>query len=63
MFFTQEQWLKLSIDFTTEERPAAENEFEENSTKNMTLTFFGKSMEIPRDKATIKLKKRQEKKV
>ena len=51
--------MKLCIDINTEERAAAESEFEKNSPKNINLSVFGKSMENAGEKQTIKLKKRQ----
>ena len=53
--FTQSLWMKPYVDFNTEKRQQARNEFEKNFFKMMVNAIFGKSMECVRDHTVVNL--------
>ncbi|XP_031559466.1 uncharacterized protein LOC116295702 [Actinia tenebrosa] len=53
--FRQEPWMQPYIDFNTQKRTAAKNDFEKNLFKLMNNSVFGKTMENIRKRVSIRI--------
>ena len=53
--FTQEPWMAPYIDFNTQKRTVAKNDFEKNLFKLMNNSVFGKTMENIRKRVNVKI--------
>ncbi|XP_031549086.1 uncharacterized protein LOC116286658 [Actinia tenebrosa] len=53
--FRQEPWMQPYIDFNTQKRTAAKNDFEKNLFKLMNNSVFGKTMENIRKRVSVKI--------
>ena len=56
--FRQSRWLEKNINFNTQKRNKAVNDFEKDFHKLLNNAFYGKTMEIDRNRLKKKLLKR-----
>ena len=56
--FKQSKWLEKYIDFNTQKRNQAVNDFEKDFYKLLNNAFYGKTMEYVRNRWKIEIKKR-----
>ena len=58
--FKQDKWLEIYINFNTQKRNQAVNDFEKDFYKLLNNAFYGKTMENIRNRCTIDLIKKDE---
>ena len=55
LMFNQSEWMKKYIDFNTEKRMSATNDFEKDFLKLMINSAYGKTMENLRNRINVRL--------
>ena len=58
--FKQSKWLEKYINFNTQKRNKAKNEFEKDFYKSLNNAFYGKTMEIVRNRLKLEFIKKDE---